>query len=100
MTDTATTAAATIYAQMNDDQRASYDRDAWREGVSLMLDGEWAHLTEDDVLDALDGMIGATLYDYRTGEELRPATPEEYAASIAAGPEGAIDVDGRVCYVQ
>lgn len=58
-TITAQTAALEIVAQMSDDDRASYDRDAWLEGVSLMLDGEWAHLTEDDVLDAIDAELTA-----------------------------------------
>lgn len=46
----------------------------------------------------------ATLYDLATGEEIRPATVEEEAASIAAaeidGGAGAIEIDGRICYVQ
>ena len=45
-----------------------------------------------------------TLYDYSTGEELRPATAEEQAASEQAaetdGGHGVIEVDGRSCYVQ
>lgn len=44
------------------------------------------------------------LYDYRTGEELRPATSAELEASIAAartdGGHGVIEVDGRSCYVR
>jgi len=39
------------------------------------------------------------LYDYRTAEEIRNATDKELAASIAAGPEGVITLDGRDCYV-
>ncbi len=40
------------------------------------------------------------LYDYNTGEMIREATAKELAESIAAGPEGVIEVDGRDCYVQ
>jgi len=44
------------------------------------------------------------LYDYQTGEYIRPATREERElsdAEVAAGREqGVIDVDGRSCYVQ
>lgn len=41
-----------------------------------------------------------TLTDYTTGEEIRPATREEHARSLAAGETGAFrDEDGRVVYV-
>jgi len=40
------------------------------------------------------------LHDYRTGEELRPATREERARSDDAGETGAFELDGRACYVQ
>jgi hypothetical protein len=39
------------------------------------------------------------LYDYDTAEAIRNATDGELAASIAAGPQGIITVDGRDCYV-
>jgi len=52
-------------------------------------------------------MTTATLHDYATSEELRPATYEEFAASIEAakhdGGAGVItvEIDGneRSCYV-
>jgi hypothetical protein len=44
------------------------------------------------------------LCDYDTGTQLRNATAEELAASIAAAERdsgaGVIEVDGRDCYVQ
>lgn len=39
-----------------------------------------------------------TLRNYQTGEAIRPATADELAASLAAGPEGVIMVDGVGCY--
>lgn len=43
------------------------------------------------------------LMDYDTNEEIRRATPDEQEASIEAarhdGGVGAIEVDGRTCYV-
>lgn len=46
----------------------------------------------------------STLYDYQTGEAIRPATAAELAASIEAaehdGGAGVIIIDGRSCYVQ
>ena len=39
------------------------------------------------------------LTDYRTGEPFRPATAEEHARSLAAGETGAIEVEGRVVFV-
>ena len=44
-----------------------------------------------------------TLCDYRTGDEIRPATEAEHQASVEAarfdGGRGVILVDGRRCYV-
>jgi hypothetical protein len=44
------------------------------------------------------------LYDYDTAERLRPATPEELAASLEAaerdGGAGVIDLDGRRVYAR
>jgi hypothetical protein len=44
----------------------------------------------------------ATLYDYKTGEEIREATPEQLAASKEAakpdGGAGVIQVEGRRVY--
>jgi len=45
----------------------------------------------------------ATLYDYKNGEPIRPATATETAASYEAarydGGAGVIEVDGVSCYV-
>ena len=47
--------------------------------------------------------ISGDLYDYYTGEYMMEATSEECLASLAAakidGGVGAIDVEGRTCYV-
>jgi hypothetical protein len=57
-----------------------------------------------DTTDTTDtaGVYG-TLTNYRTGEAIRPATVDELAASLAAGPTGAFEaeVDGEtvVCFV-
>ena len=40
-----------------------------------------------------------TLHDYRTGEEIRPATVAETVESRDAVYEGVILVDGVACYV-
>lgn len=46
----------------------------------------------------------STLYDYATGDAIRPATADELAASVAAAEQdtgaGVIEVDGRSCYAQ
>ncbi len=39
------------------------------------------------------------LCDYDSGNDIRPATRHELAASLTAGPEGVILVDGRRVYV-
>lgn len=47
--------------------------------------------------------VAGALYDYETGEDIRPATSAELAASIEAAKTdgaGVISVDGRSCYVQ
>jgi hypothetical protein len=40
-----------------------------------------------------------TLTDYRTGEQVRPATAAEHARSLAAGETGAFELDGRSVFV-
>ena len=40
-----------------------------------------------------------TLYNYKTGEAIRPATEAEAKESAAAGDSGVILVDGVACYV-
>lgn len=48
--------------------------------------------------------VQAILYDYMTGDPIRPATDEEEALSIYRaehdGGTGIIVIDGRPCYVQ
>jgi hypothetical protein len=39
------------------------------------------------------------LTDYRTGEQIRPATAAEHARSLAAGETGAFELDGRSVFV-
>jgi hypothetical protein len=50
-----------------------------------------------------DTGVYGTLHNYRTGEAIRPATADERAASLSAGPTGAFEaeVDGEtvVCFV-
>ena len=45
----------------------------------------------------------ASLYDYQTGDALRPATEDELRSSIDAaqrdGGAGVIEIDGRPCFV-
>ena len=45
----------------------------------------------------------ASLYDYQTGDALRPATEDEFRSSIDAaqqdGGAGVIEIDGRSCFV-
>ena len=40
-----------------------------------------------------------TLYDYGSGEQIRPATADEASESYEAGVQGVITVDGRDVYV-
>lgn len=40
-----------------------------------------------------------TLTDYTTGEEIRPATLEEWQRSTQAGETGAFDLGGRTVFV-
>ena len=45
----------------------------------------------------------ANLYDYQTGDALRPTTEDELRSSIDAarqdGGAGVIEIDGRSCFV-
>lgn len=43
--------AREIVEQMSDEDRATFTCEAWRDGVSAMLQGEWAGLDLDIVLD-------------------------------------------------
>lgn len=49
-------------------------------------------------------MSKPVLYDINTGDAIRNATSDEIVASLSAaehdGGVGAINVDGRTCYVQ
>lgn len=94
-------------------------------------DGEWesSHDTLDEAVEWLSGRLGVAvrshrsygygseerwlvgtadmqvgLYDYRTGEYLRPATADELRRSVEAadrdGGRGVIEVDGRTVYVE
>jgi hypothetical protein len=40
-----------------------------------------------------------TLTDYITGEQIRPATADEHARSLAAGEVGAFELDGQSVFV-
>jgi hypothetical protein len=48
------TVAEEIVLQMTPEERAGFEIDAWREGVSAMLFGQWRGLPVDDVLRRLD----------------------------------------------
>jgi len=41
-----------------------------------------------------------TLTDYATGEQIRPATREEWERSTQAGETGAFKLDGRTVFVE
>ena len=54
-------------------------------------------------INTTDTIDYGTLCDYRTGEQIRPATLAELTASMSAahhdGGAGVIELDGRSCYV-
>jgi hypothetical protein len=52
-------AAAEIVEQMSSDDREGFDRDASRDGISVMLQDEWAGLDIDDLLDAIETRIAS-----------------------------------------
>lgn len=62
--------------------------------------------TQTDIHDARDAvarLVNETqklhVYDYQTTDQIRRATDDEAAESIAAGEEGVIMVEGGKCYV-
>jgi hypothetical protein len=55
--DTPQDAATEIVHHMSDNDRANFDRDEWREGVSNMQAGGWEHLDTGDILDAIEAML-------------------------------------------
>ena len=75
--------------------RITAANDAQRETIREALLSIWEEWCEQPAAAESHG----TLTDYRTGEDIRPATAEEAAASTAAGERGVITVDGRSCYV-
>lgn len=58
----AKTAAAEIVSQMNTEDRAGFTREGWRDGISAMLQGEWAGLDLDEVLDEVEQMTPINFY--------------------------------------
>ncbi len=52
-TPTATDIATEIHSQMSADDIAAYAAEAWRSGVSDMLQGEWEGADLDDVMAAI-----------------------------------------------
>jgi len=52
-TDTPYDAARQIVEQMSDDDRRTYTRTGWSEGIGMMLSEDWSHLEVSDVLDAI-----------------------------------------------
>jgi hypothetical protein len=51
--------AAEIISQMGSEDRASFDRDAWFEGVSNFQAG-MEHLSTDDILDEIERQLAGT----------------------------------------
>lgn len=56
---TAKAAAAEIVSQMNAEDRRSFTREGWREGVESMIVDEWSALSADDVLSAIEDRLGS-----------------------------------------
>lgn len=81
---------------------------AAHDAIRRQDDGTWVAMSPalaDHERTALRRYIDAgRLCDYQTGEVIRHATPAERAESLAAaerdGGRGAIEVDGRTCYVE
>ncbi len=73
---------------------------------TIIVDG-WPYHVDcawPDGLEAHEAELGAEtvegdLLDYDDSGYIRKATHAEVAASLSAGPEGIIRVDGRRCYV-
>jgi hypothetical protein len=87
----------------------SYDRaktkaEANGETITAVVDrllGEYADQPDNRRSPAMahwDNEYG-TLTDYTTGEQIRPATADEHARSLAGGDAGAFDLDGRAVFV-
>ena len=49
--------AKEIVSQMNADNRASFAREDWREGVEIMLVDEWAGADVEEVLDTIEAEL-------------------------------------------
>lgn len=69
MTDTNTITAKEIaieiVGQMSADDMASFEPDAWREGVGNMLQGDWAGADLDAVLAAVADTLSRTDFEIR-----------------------------------
>lgn len=73
------------------------------EDVEHLTNRAWEAAWEAESRGDRDEATDGTLHDYATGEDLRPATAAEAAASREAarsdGGSGVIQVAGRSCYV-
>ena len=56
---TAHAAARQIIDQMSTDDRASYTREGWRDGIAAMMVDDWADLDVDAVLTAVETVLAA-----------------------------------------
>ena len=60
MSDTLREAAKTIVSQMSEDDRLKIEirgAERWREGISMMLIGEWEHLDADELLAEIESLV-------------------------------------------
>jgi len=95
MTLASSTAAANMLSVVDWEHIDSEDR----EGLSVLF-GDLGSTDLDDLQEALRLATGFPfLYDSDTADPIRLADRDEIIASIRAGPEGHITVDGRRCYV-
>jgi hypothetical protein len=84
--------------------RAKTKAEANGETITAVVDrllGEYADQPDNRRSPAMshwDNEYG-TLTDYTTGEQIRPATADEHARSLAASEVGAFELDGRSVFV-
>jgi hypothetical protein len=51
---TAKEAAQILVKYMTKEDKHNFTREGWREGVSMMLFGDWEHLNENEILDEME----------------------------------------------
>ena len=51
---TAKEAAQILVLNMSSEDKHNFTKEGWREGVSMMIFGDWEHLNEAEILDEME----------------------------------------------